>query len=116
MYMAYLVVHFTMVHHILGISLVWYEIQTDNKNLLINNSYYGYRPYQNYSINRSNATNFRTPSSEVRPHNRSSFRDTIFLAELDIIIFRVLFFFCHSHPGLLERFVHNGRGLPVYPI
>lgn len=68
MYMAYLVVHFTMVHHIFGISLIWYEIQTDNKNLLINNSYYGYRPYQNYSINRSNATNFRTPSSEVRPH------------------------------------------------
>lgn len=79
MYMAYLVVHFTMVHHILGISLIWYEIQTDNKNLLINNSYYGYRPYQNYSINRSNATNSRTPSSEVRPHNIIiSFRDTIF--------------------------------------
>lgn len=48
MYMAYIVVHFTMVHHIIGISLIWYEIQTDNKNLLINNSYYSYRPYQNY--------------------------------------------------------------------
>lgn len=45
MYMAYIVVHFTMVNHIIGISLIWYEIQTDNKNLLINNSY---RPYQNY--------------------------------------------------------------------
>lgn len=43
MYMTYLVVHFTMVHHIIiGISLIWYEIQTDNKNLLINNSYYSY--------------------------------------------------------------------------